>query len=78
MLFLVADLNAISKELKEERKKLEQSNHELEAFTYSVSHDLRAPLRAINGYAEFLLHDYAPLLDTEGQRFIDVIRIKHH
>ncbi len=74
MLFLVEDLNAISSELKEERQKLEFSNHELEAFTYSVSLDLRAPLRAINGYAEFLLHDYAPLLDDEGKRFIDVIR----
>nr|WP_262486884.1 transporter substrate-binding domain-containing protein [Geofilum rubicundum] len=74
MLFLVGDLNAISAELKEERKKLELSNHELEAFTYSVSHDLRAPLRAINGYAEFLIHDYAPLLDDEGKRFIHVIR----
>jgi PAS domain S-box-containing protein len=73
MLFLVEDLNAISSELKDERQKLEFSNHELEAFTYSVSHDLRAPLRAIKGYAEFILQDYSPQLDDEGKRFISVI-----
>lgn len=73
MLFMVEDLNKITAELKLERKKLEISNKELEAFTYSVSHDLRAPLRAINGYAKFLLEDYAPKLDDEGKRFIDTI-----
>lgn len=73
MLFMVEDLNKITAELKVERKKLEISNKELEAFTYSVSHDLRAPLRAINGYAKFLLEDYAGKLDEEGKRFIDTI-----
>lgn len=73
MLFMVEDLNKITAELKLERKKLEISNKELEAFTYSVSHDLRAPLRAIDGYAKFLLEDYAAKLDDEGKRFIDTI-----
>ncbi len=73
MLFMVEDLNRITSELKEERRKLELSNSELEAFTYSVSHDLRAPLRAINGYAKFLLEDYAEKLDEEGKRFIHTI-----
>ncbi|MBD3225010.1 MAG: PAS domain S-box protein, partial [Caldithrix sp.] len=74
MLFMVEDLNRITQELKNERHKLELSNQELQAFTYSVSHDLRAPLRAINGYANFLVEDYAERLDDEGKRFIDTIR----
>ncbi|MDG5800749.1 transporter substrate-binding domain-containing protein [Marinilabiliaceae bacterium ANBcel2] len=74
MLFLIEDLNNISKELKKEREKLQESNRELEAFTYSVSHDLRAPLRTINWYTDFLIEDYAPSLDSEGKRFIDTIQ----
>lgn len=74
MLFMVEDLNKMTAELQEERQKLMMSNEELEAFTYSVSHDLRAPLRAINGYAGFLLEDYADKLDDEGRRFINTIR----
>jgi len=74
MLYMVEDLNNITKELKEERRKLEISNKELEAFGYSVSHDLRAPLRAINGFAQFLVEDYSDVLDDEGERFIKTIR----
>jgi light-regulated signal transduction histidine kinase (bacteriophytochrome) len=48
-------------------------NHELEAFTYSVSHDLRAPLRSIDGYAKILEEDYASKLDEEGNRVMKVI-----
>ena len=74
LLFMVEDLNRITAELKEERRKLEKSNQELDAFTYSVSHDLRAPLRAINGFAGFLHDDYFEKLDDEGKRFIQIIR----
>ena len=55
-------------------EQLAQSNAELERFSYSVSHDLRAPLRAINGYAQAVLEDYAAALDAEGQRFLGIIR----
>jgi len=47
---------------------------ELEGFAYSVSHDLRAPLRAIDGFSRILLEDYADKLDPEGQRVLNVVR----
>lgn len=52
---------------------LERANKELDAFSYSVSHDLRTPLRAINGYAVMLQEDYGSQLDAEGNRIINNI-----
>lgn len=74
MLYMVEDLNEVTEELKEERRKLELSNKELEAFSYSVSHDLRAPLRAIDGFSKFLFEDYSDKIDEEGHRLIRIIR----
>ena len=52
---------------------LEVANADLESFSYSVSHDLRAPLRAIDGFANILAEDYAPSLDDEGRRLLRVV-----
>ncbi len=54
--------------------KLEALNKELEAFSYSVSHDLRAPLRAIDGFSQVIIEDYAERLDEKGRNYLDRIR----
>jgi len=64
-------------EVQEQRERLEERvqerTAELESFTYSVSHDLRTPLRAIDGYARILKEDHADRLDEEGRRLLNVI-----
>jgi PAS domain S-box-containing protein len=60
--------------VQERTMQLVSANQTLEKFSYSVSHDLRSPLRAIDGYAMLLEKEYAPNLDTEGQRLLSVIR----
>lgn len=58
----------------ERTNELEVANKELDAFSYSVSHDLRAPLRAIDGFSKIIIEDYEKVLDEEGKKLFDVIR----
>lgn len=71
-------INQLNAELElrvaERTHQLELSNKELESFSYSVSHDLRAPLRAIDGFSQALLEDYAESFDTRAQNYLDRVR----
>lgn len=64
----------LEKRVRERTVQLEVANKELEAFAYSVSHDLRAPLRAMSGFSRILLQDYKHILDESGQHYLQRIR----
>src|SRR5207237_9458400 len=53
---------------------LRQRTDELEGFTYSVSHDMRAPVRAIDGFTRILIEEYSGKLDEEGRRLLEIVR----
>jgi signal transduction histidine kinase len=74
---LRAELEArkrLEQEIKQHSVALEAANKELEAFSYSVAHDLRAPLRAIDGFSRILLEEHAPTLTPEAQHYLNVVR----
>jgi signal transduction histidine kinase len=64
----------VANDLRERTRRLEEVNKQLEAFSYSVSHDLRAPVRAVGGYARMLEEDYGATLEKDARRYIEVIQ----
>jgi PAS domain S-box-containing protein len=64
----------LARRVEERTAELAAANQELEAFSYSVSHDLRAPLRTINGFSQALLEDYSEVIDDTGQDFLRRVR----
>jgi PAS domain S-box-containing protein len=67
-------IKTLNADLRQRAALLEAANRELEAFSYSVSHDLRAPLRSISGFAQVLMEDFHQELDAEGQDYLRRIR----
>lgn len=74
LLNIVEDLNEKSEQLQQNAAALEAVNQELESFSYSVSHDLRAPLRGIDGFSSALLEDYGEKLDEQGKDYLTRVR----
>jgi light-regulated signal transduction histidine kinase (bacteriophytochrome)/HAMP domain-containing protein len=66
--------NELERRVRERTAELESTNRELESFCYAVSHDLRGPLRAIDGFSQALLQDCAPQLSEEGRRYLGRVR----
>jgi light-regulated signal transduction histidine kinase (bacteriophytochrome) len=69
-----ARLTAMNETLRLAKSAAEAANRELEAFSYSVAHDLRAPLRGLDGFSQALLEDYADKFDDEGNRYLKHLR----
>ncbi|MBN1485727.1 MAG: PAS domain S-box protein [Chloroflexia bacterium] len=73
MACLLQDLQAAHEAAQEATRRLEEANAELESFAYSVSHDLRAPLRALDGFSRILLTDYAAAIPDGAGRYLQMI-----
>ncbi len=69
-----AEIFQSSQKVQAANQQLKAANQELEAFSYSVSHDLRAPLRSIDGFSQALLEDYAGKLDDSGRNYLQRVR----
>lgn len=69
-----ARIDSLERELAAQTTEIERVTQDLDSLTYGVSHDLRSPLRAIDGFTRILEEDYSPQLDTEGRRHVVIIR----
>ena len=67
-------ISELNRELKERATELETANKELEAFSYSVSHDLRSPLQNIDSFSQILVEEYANRLDADGRDYVQRLR----
>ena len=74
MLNILEDFEDEKRALRLAKGAADAANRELEAFSYSVAHDLRAPLRSIDGFSQILLEDYADKLDAEGKTHLSYVR----
>lgn len=70
----ITERRRLEQEARHKAEELAHVNQELDAFAHSVSHDLQAPLRAIKGFSDVILEDYAERLDEDGRRYFDRIR----
>jgi signal transduction histidine kinase len=69
---LGATFDRMTVRLRQTHAAMETSNRELEAFSYAVSHDLRAPLRSVSGFSQAVLEDYGPQLDAKGRQYLEM------
>ncbi len=75
LVLLLEDVNEVNQELKNVNNTLDATNKELEAFSYSVSHDLRAPLTRMDGFSKALINSYSNKLDEQGIHFLNRISV---
>lgn len=72
-----AEIKSLNESLEEKVKQrtveLQEANKELETFSYTIAHDLQAPLRSLSGFSAILLSEYANKLDSEGKNFLDIV-----